>query len=104
MSDPTPGEIMRRLDEVSASLLRIVAEIASDRKRAEQLYVLREAWGLARAADQSKVHEVEKDVEGLKKDRDGDLTYRRQIMLALAIASFSAIISVAIAIFSVLVR
>jgi len=104
MTDPTPGEIMRRLDEVAAQMLRILAEIASDRSRAEQLYVLREAWSLAREADRGHVHDLEKDVEQLKTDRDGDLTYRRQILLALAVASFSAIVSTAIAIFAFLVR
>jgi hypothetical protein len=104
MTEPTPGEMMRRLDEVAAQMLRILAEIASDRKRAEQLYVLREAWALARDADKGRVHEVEKDIDQLKKDRDGDLTYRRQILLALAIASLSAIVSTAIAIFAFLVR
>jgi hypothetical protein len=95
---------MRRLDEVAAQLLRIVAEIATDRSRAEQLYVLREAWALARAADERHVNEVEKDVDQLKKDREADVTYRRQIMLALAVASFSAIVTAAVAIFSLLVR
>ena len=95
---------MRRLDEVAAQMLRILAEIAADRSRAEQLYVLREAWSLAREADGRRVQEVEGDVIQLQKDRDGDLTYRRQILLALAVASLSAIVSTAIAIFAFLAR
>lgn len=96
MSEPTPGELMRRLDDVARRFEDTVKEVREFRSWAERLYVPRGEWVEGRRADQLKVTEVVGDVLELKQKAQSDVTWRRQVLLAFAIAAFSAVVSVAL--------
>jgi hypothetical protein len=87
MSEPTPGEIMRRLDEIANRLDRTASQLQTDRDRADLRYVPRGEWVEGRRADQGLIKDVVKDVE--------DITgFRRQITvitIGAALSSFGAL-------------
>ena len=101
MPEPSNTELVRRVEEVSKQLADVVGELREDRRRAEQRYVPRELWIEARDADKARVRDVERDVEALAKQRELDLTWRRQVLLALAVAALAAVASFAIALFNI---
>lgn len=91
MSEPTPGEIMRRLDEIAMRLDRTASQLQQERDRADLRFVPRGEWVEGRRADQGLIKDVAKDVE--------DATaYRRQITLLAIGAMFSGFAGLAIAV------
>jgi hypothetical protein len=101
-SQPTLGEVMRRLDDTSSQLARLADQMRTDRDRADMRFVPRGEWVEGRRADQGRIAETEKDVVEIKGKEtareQADTTWRRQILLAFAVAAFSGIVSVAVAI------
>lgn len=93
---PTPGEIMRRLDDVVRRFEDVSKDVREFRSWAERLYVPRGEWVEGRRADQLRTTEIAGDVGDLKKQRETDATWRRQMLLAFAVAAFSAVVSVAL--------
>lgn len=98
MSDPTPGEIMRRLDEVASRVELAGRKIDEFRNWAERLYVPRGEWVEGRRADQLRIGEVEKDVLSLQEKGKDDATFRRTALVMFAVAAFSGFISAAVAV------
>ena len=95
-SQPSPAEIMRRLDDVVKRFEDVSKDVREFRNWAERLYVPRGEWVEGRRADQGYIKDVAGDVADLKKKAEADATWRRQILLAFAVAAFSAIVSVAL--------
>lgn len=102
-SQPSPAEIMRRLDDVVKRFEDVSKDVREFRNWAERLYVPRGEWVEGRRADQGYIKDVAKDIAELQADRKNDQTWRRQILLAFAIAAFSAVVSVALFIATFLV-
>lgn len=98
MTEPTPGEIVRRLDEIASWMDRTSAKLDEFRNWAERLYVPRMEWVEARRAINERIDNIADDVKTLQGHEDAGATFRRQVLLALAVASFSAFVSVAIAV------
>lgn len=97
MSEPTPAEIMRRLDDNTNTLNRILAQLREDRDRADMRYVPRVEWIEARGRIGERIDDVADDVEDLKTDGRQAAAFRRQSLLLFSIAAFSGVIAVAIA-------
>ncbi len=106
-SAPTPGEIMRRLDDVVRRFEDVSKDVREFRNWAERLYVPRGEWVEGRRADQGYIKDVAKDVEELKSDRAtaaqdaktkaaSDLSFRRAITVAVIAAALSGVISVVV--------
>lgn len=58
----TPGELMRRLDDNTAELKRLSAQLREDRDRYDMRYVSRPEWVEARRSDQQQIEAVARDV------------------------------------------
>jgi hypothetical protein len=97
MSEPTPGEIMRRLEDNTAWLNRISAQLREDRDRADLRYVPRVEWIEARGRIGERIEDVAGDVEDLQTESRSAAAFRRQSLLLFAIAAFSGVVAVAIA-------
>lgn len=95
-SEPTLGEVMRRIDDIALRLDRTLTEMKQDRDRGDQRYVPRVEWVEARRGIDVRFADVTGDVTDLKMDRSGDTTWRRQVLLAVGIAAFSALVSLAV--------
>jgi hypothetical protein len=75
--EPTLGEVMRRLEHVSTDLQRVTTELKND-------YVPRREYEL-------RFKNVEGDVADINKAREVEGTFRRQVLLGLALTLLSSI-------------
>ena len=91
MSEPTLGEVMRRLDEVASRVDRTASQLQTDRDRADMRYVPRGEWVEGRKADQGLIKDVAKDVDDM-------VSNRRQITLLALGAAFSGFAALAVAV------
>jgi len=87
---------------LTAQLDRLANQIQQDRDRADIRFVPRGEWREGRETDRSRVIDIAADVADLKKQAEADRTFRRQVLLGVALAAFSAIISVGTAVMSLL--
>lgn len=60
--EPTPGEIMRRLDEVARQMTELARTMAEDRKHSAQTYVRQDVYIAQRQADHAVVADLSGDV------------------------------------------
>lgn len=103
MSDPTLPELMRRLDDITKSMDRLVSNL-------EVSYVRRDVYEVAHNALRREVtgqyetlrrevnakgREYEGDIQELKTARERDAAYRRQIMAGAAVGVILMLISLA---------
>ena len=96
MTEPTPGELMRRLQDNTAYLDRIAAQLQADRDRADLRYVPRVEWVEARKGISERIGDVAGDVAELKTNSEDDRKFRRQTMVLMLLAVFSAVLSAAV--------
>lgn len=104
MSEPTNGEVMRRLDEVARQLTDVANKMREDRLHAESTYVRRDVYDSDRKAEAIRGVEAQKDVDELQRHREADAQWRRQVTLALALTALTAIVTIALAISNYLAR
>lgn len=76
--EPTNGEVMRRLDEVSRTMVELAAQLRADRQDAETKFVRKDVFAPTHSALSEKVDRLERDLEDREKAQD---TFRRQIIL-----------------------
>ena len=95
---PTPGEIMRRLDEVVRRFEDVSKDVREFRSWAERIYVPRGEWVEGRRADQAVVSDVAKDVVELQKKDEANTGFRRQITVVAIGAALSSFGALAVAI------
>lgn len=96
-STPTPGEIMRRLDEVVKRFEDVSKDVREFRSWAERLYVPRGEWVEGRRADMARIGAVEQDVQEIRNDNTANVGYRRQFTIALVVVALSSLASLVIA-------
>lgn len=65
-SEPTPGEIMRRLDDISRQLARVVDQVARWQTQAERTYVRQDVYLAQRQADQAVIADVAGDLRAVE--------------------------------------
>lgn len=105
INEPTLGEVLRRLDEVSRQLIDIVREIKEDRVDAAKTYVRQDVYIAERQASnavvadlhgdiQSVKGELGREIRGIKDDRKSDLGWRRQMWLAIGGLAVTTLIGI----------
>lgn len=91
MTEPTLGEIMRRLDDIASRMDRTASQLQNDRDRADIRFVPRGEWKEGRETDRGKIADVEKDVEELKAGNAARAAERRQFMFGLALTAITSV-------------
>lgn len=111
MTDATPAEIMRRLDDVVTKVAEVAAQMSRDRESATKLYLPRETYGAdrrgdsyAREADKAAVAEVAKDVGRLESENKRNADFRRLASLGFAIAAITSLVTLSVALSNYLAR
>ena len=98
MADPTPAEIMLRLDHITAQLAQVVGSVDRLTTRMEQSYVRKDVYearhSALRADMTARSTEIERDVEELKSDRKDDAKHRRQMWTAIGLAFLGMLLSI----------
>lgn len=107
MSDePTTGEIVRRLDALTAQIAELVSELKQDRADAAKTYVRQDVYIAEKRADRAVVSDLQSDIAALRTDTDREFrglkqenkdqaAARRQIWLALGGTAIAALIALA---------
>lgn len=102
--EPTLGEVLRRLDEVSRQLVDITREIKEDRSAAAATYVRQDVYIAQRQADAAVVADIHGDIKSIKDDRRKDNDWKRQQNLSLAALAITVLVSIALAIVNIVAR
>lgn len=97
MTEPTAGEIMRRLDGTTAAQERLTFRLEKLIDDADAKYATKELVN-------RDINEVRGDIKTINDERRRDLDWRRQASLALATAVLAALVAIAIAIFAAVTR
>lgn len=94
VADPTPGEIWRRIEEVSRQLSDIVGRLERRDTYIEENFVRQRVWIEARKADQGAVANLQQDIGAITKQQETDRAWRRQAGLAIALALASSLLTI----------
>ena len=101
--DPQPGEIMRRLDEVSRQLADIGRRMDEREKQAAATYVRQDVYMANRQADQAVAANLSGDLRVLEDKQDRSETQRRAAM-RVNVANGIALAGVVIALIALIVN
>lgn len=96
--EPTTGEVLRRLDEVSQQMRDIAQQLREDRLASAATYVRQDVYMAQRQADSAVVADLAGDVMAINRARESDAGWRRQVLLTLAVLAISTLVSIALAI------
>jgi hypothetical protein len=120
--EPTNGEVLRRLDEVSRQLVALAGEMKEDRAKAYTVFVQQAVYNerektyvAHRLADQAVVADLHGDIkkvetnlgreiDGIKTDRKNDVNFRRQVWLTMGALAITTLVTVVIAIINFVAR
>lgn len=97
-NEPSPGEIMQRLDAVAAQLAALARQLSEDRNKAEATYIRRDVYMAERQFDQAVVADLAGDIRVVREDRKVDIGWRRQASLTIAVLAISSLVSIALAV------
>lgn len=105
MSDePTLGEVVRRLDDVTRQLVGIVDRLERRDTYIEENFVRTIVYVEARKADQAMVANLAQDIGGLQKERDTDQNFRRQVLLGFAVGGVGWLLTIALFVITFVTR
>lgn len=83
MSDPTPAELVRRIEDVAKAMERLTSTL-------EQSYVRKDVYDAQRRGDnaslRSEIKDVTDDVRELKTRTERSDAFRRQIIAGIAVS------------------
>lgn len=100
--DPTPGEIMRRLDELGRTMQQLAATLESSYVRREVYEAKHEAlrsYVDARTKEtEAKIKENADDIGDLNRHRQSDQSFRRQIITGAAVGAILLVLNLLFAI------
>lgn len=96
--EPTLGEVVRRLDQVTSQLAGIAERLERRETYIEENFVRRSVWHEARKADQAMAANLAQDIGALQETDKTDAAWRRQVMLTLAAVAIASIVSIALAV------
>lgn len=102
--EPTMGEVLRRLDEVSRQLVDLAKEMKDDRNTAAATFVRQDVYVAQRLADQAVVADLHGDVRTINNERKADAGFRRQSWLAMAGIAIGSLVSIALALINFIAR
>jgi hypothetical protein len=103
-SEPTLGEVLRRLEEVSRQLLDVTHELKEDRKATAATYVRQDVYIAQRQADAAIVADLAGDMQSMRDERKTDVGFRRQVWLTLGALAISMLVTIVIAIANFVAR
>jgi hypothetical protein len=99
MTEPTLAETLRRMENIASTLTTRMSELAVDLKEtrsyADVTYARRETVLAWREADRS-------DIEEVKRARETDAAFRRQMLLGLGTTTIIALVSIILGVVSFL--
>lgn len=112
-NEPTLGEALRRLDDVSRELKELAREMKADRADAAKLYVNQGVYLAERQAMEYQIADLHgdlkkveiatgKEITDLKRARQGDTDARRQVWLAVATLAVGSLVTIAVTIVNLL--
>jgi len=108
VTDPTPGEIIRRFEDSTKALMEkmsdLTAELREDRRHTAATYVRQDVYAANERANASDRAEIRKDISEVAASLDDDRKWRRNVSLALAGISLSSMTAVALALFNYITR
>ena len=102
--EPTLGEVIRRLDAITAQLTEVVREIKDEREKNAATFVRQDVYVAQRQADAAVVADLHSEIRGVKEDRKRDVDWKRQQNLALAGLAITTLVSIALAVIGFIVR
>lgn len=95
--DVTMGEVVRRLDSITAQLATIIAGQAEDRRHNTETFVRKDVMDSKFESIGQRFTEVEKDVEDGKKALANQQDRNRQLVFAIIGVAVPALISIILA-------
>ncbi len=95
MSEPTLGEVLRRLDEVSRQMTLLAGEMRAERAENAQTYLRRDVFEARDKATLQRLEDVERD--NADKEKAAEL-FRRQIIVGLILAAVPAVLAMVLAV------
>jgi len=108
VTEPTPGEIIRRFEDstkaLAAQMADLTKELREDRRHTAATYVRQDVYAANERANASDRGEIRKDVGEVRTSLDEDRKWRRNVSLALAGISLSSMTAVALALFNYITR
>jgi len=108
VSEPTPGEILRRFEDsakmLSDQMADLTKEFREDRRTNAATYVRQDVYAANERANASEREEIRKDVVQVATSIDEDRKWRRNVSLALAGISISSLTAVGLALFNYITR
>ena len=97
MADPTPAEIMLRLDHITQQLSQVVGSVDRLTTRMEESYVRKDVYEAKHTALRADLtardQEMERDIAELRNDRKDDDKHRRQTWTAIGLTVLGVIIT-----------
>jgi hypothetical protein len=90
IDQPTIGEVLRRLDDLGASFLRLGEEIRQDRLQQARTYVARETYIANRETDDQRF-------KALETENANQGGFRRQVLAGLVLLFFSTLAAIVLA-------
>lgn len=99
MTEPSNGEVMRRLDEVSRQLLQLAQDMRDDRNTAADTYVRKDVFTPTHEATTRRIEDLERESAEREKAQDA---FRRQIIVTVIAAALPAVLALVLAINNVL--
>ncbi len=104
MTDATPAEIMRRLDEVVKTLSELARDMREERISNAALYLKRETFDGLRGWDQAIVAGVRKDVEEMQNEQTKAADFRKQMIFTLALFAMTTVVTLGVAVSNLMSR
>lgn len=102
--DPTPGEIWRRMEQVSQQLADIASRLERRDTYIEENFVRSRVWIEARKADQAATANLQQDIGALQTQQETDRNWRRTANLTIAVALIGNLLTIAGLVISIVSR
>jgi len=96
VSEPTLGEVVRRLDGVAQQITNLVEKIDVDRRRDAETYVNKDSYREYQRLVEATFKAHAGDIEDLNESRKEDARWRRTASLTLAVAAAGWLVTIAL--------
>jgi hypothetical protein len=101
-TEPTMGEVVRRLEEVSGQLQRTSEDIRTDRTEQARTYVRQDVYNSDKRSEELARESIAKDTVELEARLDKADAFKRQIMAGVSVGAILLVINVVIALSALL--
>lgn len=103
VDEPSPGEIVRRLEAVSNQLADVARRLDEQNREAAKTYVRQDVYVAQRSADHAVVSDLQSDIKAVETKVDSTEALRRA-NVKWAIGTGLALAAVLVALFGVLIQ